>query len=115
MKFLIPSRYLLRVALACCLISIRSGIAADIPITPDANVRGLCKKVKAGDSFVLEDGLWNDAELTFEQLPGTADAPIHIRAKTAGKVVFTGATKFRVSGQHISSFETQAASAMSCN
>lgn len=76
-------------------------VAKEFRITPSTDVEHLAKQVQAGDSLVLANGLWKDADLKFEQLPGTADAPVRIRAETAGQVVFTGATEFRFSGQYV--------------
>ena len=56
------------------------------------------QQVSPGDSIVLENGQWNDAKLKLERLPGTAKAPIHVRAQTAGQVVLSGATDLLVTG-----------------
>ena len=77
------------------------GRAEVYSISPGANEESVVKRIAAGDSIVLQDGTWRDADLKFERLAGAPNAPIRIRAKTPGKVVFTGATKFRVSGRHI--------------
>ena len=76
-------------------------VAEDFPITPDTDLKSVLKQVTAGDSIVLENGSWRDAKLQLERLHGTADAPIHVRAQTAGQVVFSGTTELRVSGQHV--------------
>ena len=75
--------------------------AAEYAVAPDTDLKPVLKQVKAGDSIVLQNGVWVDADLKFEQLPGTSDAPIHIRAGTPGKVTLTGTTQFRFSGTHI--------------
>ena len=61
----------------------------------------MIKKIEAGDSIVLANGIWKDTNLRFEGLIGTAEKPINIRAETPGKVVLTGAAQFRISGKHI--------------
>lgn len=68
---------------------------------PETQLQSLVNQVTAGDSIILKNGRWADAVLTFDQLSGTADRPIHIRAETPGQVVFTGATEFRFSGQYV--------------
>ncbi len=100
MKYPSPHSHLASIA---CVVAIFANIAAakELPITPDTDVEELAKQVTAGDSIVLQDGTWIDAELKFERLPGTAADPIQIRPQTPGKVVFSGSTEFRVSGTHI--------------
>lgn len=75
--------------------------AKDIRIAPSTDFESLSKQAQPGDTFVLANGVWKDADLKFESLPGTALKPIHIKAETPGKVVFTGATKFRFSGMNV--------------
>ena len=70
-------------------------------VNSETDLKKLCKKVVAGDSIVLENGTWKDVELEFDGLSGTADSPISIVAETPGKVVLSGKTEFRVSGQHV--------------
>jgi len=77
------------------------GQAETYRIASDTNVKQLCSKVKAGDSLILENGVWKDIELEFASLDGTEESPVLIVAETPGKVVFTGKTSFRVSGQHV--------------
>ena len=70
-------------------------------LTPTTDVKSVVKQVKPGDSIVLEDGVWRNVDLKFERLPGTQNAPIHIRSATPGRVVFTGESQFRISGSHV--------------
>lgn len=75
--------------------------AEEIRITPETELKSVLKKASPGDSIVLANGVWNDSELRFEGLIGTAEKPIQICAESPGKVVFTGKVRFRISGQHI--------------
>ena len=70
-------------------------------LSPTSNLKAMIKQVAAGDTIVLQDGVWADADLTFDQMCGTSEAPIAIRAQTPGKVVFTGKSRFRFSGVHV--------------
>ncbi|QDV47627.1 Chondroitinase-B precursor [Stieleria neptunia] len=70
-------------------------------IEQPSELKSVLRQIAAGDSIVLADGDWQDAKLTFDQLPGTQDAPISIRPQRPGGVVFSGATEFRVSGTHV--------------
>lgn len=53
-----------------------------------------------GDSIILTDGTWRDAELLFSAA-GTADAPIMLRAQTPGRVILSGHSRVRLAGQHL--------------
>ncbi|MGB7347984.1 MAG: polysaccharide lyase 6 family protein [Pirellulaceae bacterium] len=75
--------------------------AKDHMVTPETDLKKLCKEIVAGDELVLSNGVWSDASLTFEQLSGSESAPITIRAQSPGKVVLTGKSEFRLSGTHI--------------
>ena len=75
--------------------------AKELLLAPVSDLKELLPKVSAGDSIVLENGDWQDVQLQFESLPGTAKQPIHIRAETPGKVVLTGKVQFRLSCSHV--------------
>lgn len=77
------------------------GESREIQVMPDSDLRALQETVQAGDVIVLKDGVWRDATLRFENLPGTAENPILIRAATPGGVVLTGAVEFRLSGTYV--------------
>lgn len=53
-----------------------------------------------GDSIILADGEWTDADLHVGG-QGAADKPITVKAQTPGGVRLTGASRLRVSGQHL--------------
>jgi len=78
-----------------------TGTAEEFRIAPDTDLKPVLKQVSAGDRLTLQDGIWADADLTFDQVRGTADKPIVISAATPGKVILTGRTQFRLSGQHV--------------
>ncbi len=82
-------------------IEVRNVQAGELLLQPGQDVEDFAKQISPGDVVVLKDGVWKDAELKFERLPGTAEKPIVIRAETPGKVILTGATEFRLSGQHV--------------
>lgn len=56
--------------------------------------------VKAGDSIVLADGVWDDFEIVLSA-KGTVDAPIHLTAQTPGAVKITGQSNLRIGGEFI--------------
>ena len=75
--------------------------AKEVFVTPGSDIASIAKSLTAGDSLVLSNGVWTSVDLKFERLPGTAAAPIHIRAELPGAVIFTGESKFRLSGSHV--------------
>lgn len=58
------------------------------------------KKVQAGDTILLADGVWADARLRIHAR-GTAENPVTIKAQTPGKVVLTGDSRISLAGEHI--------------
>lgn len=84
-----------------CSTQARDVAAKELSLSPGQDVESLVEQVAAGDSIVLKNGVWKDADLKFELLPGTPEKPIKIRAETLGQVVFSGGTEFRFSGQYV--------------
>ena len=70
-------------------------------INPKTDFKKLSQKVSAGDSIVLENGNWKDVEVKLASLAGTKESPISIVAETPGKVILTGQSRVRLSGQHV--------------
>ncbi|MCB1278216.1 polysaccharide lyase 6 family protein [Prosthecobacter sp.] len=58
------------------------------------------KAVAAGDTLILQDGMWADARLKIHA-EGTVEKPVTIKAQTPGKVVLTGDSRISIAGQHI--------------
>jgi len=74
--------------------------AKDIPIADVSAFSAATQTVAAGDTLILNDGIWADARLKI-QANGTAEKPITIKAQTPGKVVFTGDSRLSVGGTHV--------------
>lgn len=55
---------------------------------------------KPGDVLTLADGTYSDFEIIFKG-EGTADAPITLTAQTPGKVILSGQSNLRMSGEHL--------------
>lgn len=53
-----------------------------------------------GDTIVLANGEWKDAELVIKG-QGTAEAPIVVRAETLGGVQLTGASNLKLAGEYL--------------
>ncbi|MDB2606595.1 DUF4957 domain-containing protein [Zobellia sp.] len=58
------------------------------------------EKVQPGDSIVLANGSWLNAELLFEA-HGTADKPITLTVEEKGKVILEGLSNLRIAGEHL--------------
>jgi len=75
--------------------------AEEFRVSPETDLKALCANVNAGDSIVVENGIWKDVELDFASLSGTEESPISIAAETPGEVIVSGKSTLRVSGQHV--------------
>ena len=56
--------------------------------------------LQPGDEIVLANGTWTDVELKLEG-QGQPDQPITLRAEEPGKVIISGQSNLRFSGEHI--------------
>jgi poly(beta-D-mannuronate) lyase len=93
---------LLRAALTAMIgvSAVQSAAARDILVADQIEYKAAVKAAKPGDSIVLRDGEWRDAQLVFTGT-GTADQPITLTAQTKGKVLLTGASNLRLGGSHL--------------
>ena len=58
------------------------------------------ESLKAGDTIVLADGVWEDFEILLKGV-GTAEKPITLKAQTHGGVVLSGLSNLRLAGQYL--------------
>ena len=56
--------------------------------------------LQPGDQIVLANGTWSDVELKFKA-NGLPDQPIELKAEESGKVIITGQSNLRLSGEHL--------------
>lgn len=75
--------------------------ANDYPLERKSDAKQLLKKVRAGDTIVLQDGRWEDVDLKFSDLAGTEAKPIFIRPESPGGAIVAGKSRFRISGQYV--------------
>ncbi|MEJ6569373.1 MAG: polysaccharide lyase 6 family protein [Akkermansiaceae bacterium] len=91
-----------RISLHCLLLLlVFDSSAKEIRITPESDLKPVLKQAEPGDTILMEDGIWKDVKLRFERLMGTEKEPIHLRAESPGKVVLTGSSQVRVSGEYV--------------
>ena len=58
------------------------------------------KNLQPGDSIVLANGIWDNAELLFEG-KGTAEKPIKLTVQEKGKVTLEGASNLQIAGEYL--------------
>lgn len=58
------------------------------------------KRLKAGDTIVLANGVWKDFEIKFSG-QGTKKKPITLRPKNVGKVILSGQSNLRIGGKYM--------------
>ncbi len=58
------------------------------------------KKLQAGDTIILSNGVWQDFEITLSA-KGTAEKPITLKAQTPGKVIISGQSNLRIGGHYL--------------
>ena len=57
-------------------------------------------KLDPGDTLVMENGIWYDFDILFKAV-GTEKKPITLRAQEKGKVILSGQSSLRISGEHL--------------
>ncbi len=75
------------------LLSLQIGYAAgkEILVSNNSELTSAISSAKAGDVITMKDGEWKDAVIDFKAT-ATADAPVTIKAQTAGKVILDGSS-----------------------
>ena len=92
------NRPLHNVLLAVTLFSSSFAEARDWKLSSPAELKKTLKHVQPGDSLILQDGVWTNAQLVFKAR-GTAAQPITLRAQTPGAVILTGNSSVRLGGE----------------
>lgn len=69
-------------------------------VSSQQEFREAIERAQPGDEIVLRNGIWSDFDMLVVA-NGSAEAPILIRAETAGDVVLTGASSLRLGGSHL--------------
>ncbi|WP_186776005.1 polysaccharide lyase 6 family protein [Rubripirellula reticaptiva] len=82
------------------LISPRTVMAKDYQVANADALASATKELEPGDTVVLADGVWKDADLLMMG-QGTIDAPILFRTASPGGVTLSGNTRIRIAGDHV--------------
>ncbi|MEP6343200.1 MAG: polysaccharide lyase 6 family protein [Maricaulaceae bacterium] len=72
-------------------------LAKDYLVDTQKDYKKAVKKIKAGDTIILKDGVWKDFKIIF-QGQGRKDAKLTLRAQTPGGVTLTGQSNLRIGG-----------------
>ena len=94
-------RILLLSGLLLFFVSCKQEIQTNITKVNNAEELNLAiKNAKAGDQIVLANGIWNDIQIQFSGI-GTKEAPIVLKAETAGEVTIEGASNLQIGGAYL--------------
>lgn len=74
--------------------------AAEYLVEDQAGYAQAAPLLKAGDTIVLKNGVWNDFEILFAG-QGSSDKPITLTAETKGQVIISGQSNLSLAGQHL--------------
>lgn len=85
--------------LSLCLLPVLA-FAKDLPVANAEAFADAVKAAKPGDTLVLAEGEWKDAQLRFKG-EGAKGSPITLKAATPGKTIFTGNSRLQVGGKFL--------------
>lgn len=71
-----------------------------IKVNNEEDLKSAIKNAVAGDEIVLANGVWKDVQIKFYG-SGTKNAPIILRAETAGKVFIEGISDLKMGGTYL--------------
>src|SRR5688572_89780 len=77
-----------------------AGHAAQVEVSTTAEILNAAALAQPGDTIVMRDGAWPDADILFSA-NGTAANPITLRAATHGRVHLTGQSRLRLAGNFL--------------
>ncbi len=89
---------LLVVLLVCVLRT--TAVSEEIEVGSREEAAHAFQRSRPGDAILLADGEYKDFRVVLHA-KGAPDKPITFRARTAGKVTFTGDVHLRITGQHV--------------
>lgn len=73
---------------------------ADYLVRSKDEFKKVSARVQPGDTVRLADGTWRDFRITLSG-KGTPDRPITLKAQTPGRVIISGTSDLRLSGEHL--------------
>lgn len=82
------------------LIWIQSAFATSFYTTNSNEIKNASAQASPGDTIIMAEGLWFDEHIVFSG-NGTGEAPILLLAETPGRVILSGTSTLRISGEHL--------------
>ena len=83
----------------CLLVGAGPGWPDTLVRTPEEFAAAV-DKARPGDTIILADGIWRDADLVFDADGAEGDS-ITVRAQTPGAVILTGTSRLRIGGSYL--------------
>ena len=74
--------------------------AKDILVENQKEYKKAAKKVRAGDTIILKNGVWKDFKISLVA-KGKKNKPVTLKAETKGKVIISGQSNLRIAGEYI--------------
>lgn len=78
----------------------RNANAAEIKVTNPSELKSAVASVKPGDRIIMSNGIWKDTEINFNAVGASKDS-IFLEAETPGKVILSGNSSLRLSGEYL--------------
>lgn len=83
-----------------CLLFLGSANASEIKVSNIEELTEAISKVKPGDRIVMSNGIWKDTVIDFNA-NGVSKDSIFLEAETAGKVILSGNSSLKLSGDYL--------------
>ncbi len=88
------------ISIAFCLLFIGITRANEIKVSNVIELTEAISKVKPGDRIIMSNGIWKDTAIEFNANGAVKDS-IFLEAETAGKVILSGKSFLKLSGQYL--------------
>ncbi|NUN71148.1 MAG: alginate lyase [Bacteroidetes bacterium] len=69
-------------------------------VTDAAGVKAVSRSIAPGDTLEMQNGVWMDQQIVLTAV-GTEERPVVLRAQVPGKVILSGRSQLRFSGEYI--------------
>ena len=83
-----------------CLLFLAHANATEIKVSNGEELTEAISKVKPGDRIVMLNGIWKDTAIDFNATGASKDS-IFLEAETAGKVILSGNSSLKLSGDYL--------------
>ena len=83
-----------------CLLFLVNANASEIKVSNTEELTEAIAKVKPGDRIVMSNGIWKDTAIDFNA-KGVLKDSIFLEAETAGKVILSGKSSLKLSGDYL--------------